>query len=827
MEDDCIARQSQVEDHCRPSGFGCAGTAEAHEEEEEELRWEILCSLRQMEKSTVVIEQLRRLGGGRIARQAQTYFFRCCVDDPVSNRYPPPAKYLQNLLKRVILAAERDGIVVLDELYDIHSKLLVSSSQKREQQRWRRQAQPQQSFWLWRQEPEAAAAAQKHSLLEDQDDEGWCFKTYAYVMTPQPLALLASRRQYPSRDGQAFTNERSFTRNRGRDEVRDRDRRQLQEEIRKQVQKQERVHDETRRQVRDQEMRGDEGRKHGPDRDWEQGRSGEQGREEVWTRAGAGGQAEEGEDWSCRRVGRGGGYQDRDRDASGRPVRDADETRHRDRDPDEARREEGRDGDGHGMDIHGPRGGSREGERDTHEWEEVHTRGRRMMTMQSLDELIEGHVEGGEKVREEKKRKEEREEKSVVPVDLVTVRVSENLLEGSTGCVAWGAGFYLAEVVLTYPAVFAGRTCLELGSGTGLVGVCLARLQGSNRPLYLTDGNDEALCNLSINLAINGIAVGGGGGGGGGKEEGGRGKEEGGGGKEGGRGRGGEAPLATRYVSNLSIDGDSMSSAVQGEGIGIRPSDHRRQSRQHRTVIVDKLCWEDAAQEPRKLESYGADVILGADIVYDPSVVPTLVEVLGILLRCKGRVCIDQRGDEIGVGVGTSVWGDNASNSSSSSSSRHERNVDMENEDENDEIGRGGNSNGGVAKGQRNDDVATKQRSDDVSTVQRNDDVTKDQRKDDVASDWGGDQNGREAKNVECNKDDDVNGCWRHPTTRPVAYVASTERNEQTMLCFLDAVAGSGLAVMDVTTRLAPDLCFKWVSDIDRSRVRLHRIFAA
>lgn len=52
---------------------------------------------------------------------------------------------------------------------------------------------------------------------------------------------------------------------------------------------------------------------------------------------------------------------------------------------------------------------------------------------------------------------------------------------------------------------FAGKFCIELGCGTGMVGVALARAGAS--PLLLTDGNAEAVGNCRRNLALNGVEV--------------------------------------------------------------------------------------------------------------------------------------------------------------------------------------------------------------------------------------------------------------------------------------------------------------------------------
>ena len=52
----------------------------------------------------------------------------------------------------------------------------------------------------------------------------------------------------------------------------------------------------------------------------------------------------------------------------------------------------------------------------------------------------------------------------------------------------------------------AGKRCLELGSGAGLLGVALARLEV--RELVLTDGDQTTLGNLRHNLRLNGVCEG-------------------------------------------------------------------------------------------------------------------------------------------------------------------------------------------------------------------------------------------------------------------------------------------------------------------------------
>lgn len=60
-----------------------------------------------------------------------------------------------------------------------------------------------------------------------------------------------------------------------------------------------------------------------------------------------------------------------------------------------------------------------------------------------------------------------------------------------TGCVAWNSSHYLARWILSHPEWFVGKKCLELGSGTGIVGITLgkmlAKLGSYDGSVILTD----------------------------------------------------------------------------------------------------------------------------------------------------------------------------------------------------------------------------------------------------------------------------------------------------------------------------------------------------
>lgn len=88
--------------------------------------------------------------------------------------------------------------------------------------------------------------------------------------------------------------------------------------------------------------------------------------------------------------------------------------------------------------------------------------------------------------------------------------------KGVTGTVIWEASVFMSNWLLTYKWWFYGKSCIELGSGTGVVGMTFAKLiesqhkkSASNIPstketgfIVCTD-QEEILSNLNKNLQAN------------------------------------------------------------------------------------------------------------------------------------------------------------------------------------------------------------------------------------------------------------------------------------------------------------------------------------
>ncbi|XP_073302130.1 uncharacterized protein [Primulina huaijiensis] len=125
----------------------------------------------------------------------------------------------------------------------------------------------------------------------------------------------------------------------------------------------------------------------------------------------------------------------------------------------------------------------------------------------------------------------------------VQLQCSLNLLEGDTGCSLWPSSIFMSEFILSFPEIFVNKCCFEVGSGVGLVGICVAHVKASK--VILSDGDLSALANMKVQCVC--------------------------------------------------------------------------------------LPWESASKED--LRGFAPDIILGADVIYNPSCLPHLVRVLATLLR--------------------------------------------------------------------------------------------------------------------------------------------------------------------------------------------------
>ncbi len=69
----------------------------------------------------------------------------------------------------------------------------------------------------------------------------------------------------------------------------------------------------------------------------------------------------------------------------------------------------------------------------------------------------------------------------------------------------WGGGLALARHVLDHPAVVAGRRVLDLGAGSGIVGIAAAK--AGARHVLAADVNPYAIAATGLNAEANGVMV--------------------------------------------------------------------------------------------------------------------------------------------------------------------------------------------------------------------------------------------------------------------------------------------------------------------------------
>ena len=169
---------------------------------------------------------------------------------------------------------------------------------------------------------------------------------------------------------------------------------------------------------------------------------------------------------------------------------------------------------------------------------------------------------------------------------VITARTHSNLFEGSTGCHEWAAGFALAELVVSHPSRFAGKRVVEIGPGVGVASSALAKSPHSPlEALTLLDRDHETLANLAANLAINGV------------------------------------PISTPETGENELAPDPRGAAA--------PTPRTRATR----VALRRLDWHDF--DPTRLRAIRAEIVVAADVLYDPTDVSALLDVTAALLGAR------------------------------------------------------------------------------------------------------------------------------------------------------------------------------------------------
>ena len=69
----------------------------------------------------------------------------------------------------------------------------------------------------------------------------------------------------------------------------------------------------------------------------------------------------------------------------------------------------------------------------------------------------------------------------------------------------WGGGLALARHILNHPQLVAGRTVLDLGAGSGIVGIAAAK--SGARSVIAADVDRYAITAIGLNAAANGVTI--------------------------------------------------------------------------------------------------------------------------------------------------------------------------------------------------------------------------------------------------------------------------------------------------------------------------------
>ncbi|XP_054499773.2 protein-lysine N-methyltransferase EEF2KMT isoform X1 [Agelaius phoeniceus] len=168
--------------------------------------------------------------------------------------------------------------------------------------------------------------------------------------------------------------------------------------------------------------------------------------------------------------------------------------------------------------------------------------------------------------------------------DCVSLCESTALISGgTTGLLTWEAALHLAQWALQNPSLFRGRTILELGSGIGFTGIAICK-SCQPRTFIFSDCHPRVLQQLGENLQLNGLTP----------------------------------------EPDVTWSTQTESQGQEGEG----------QSCQTPKVMVAELDWGSVTE--KQLLALRADVVIAADVVYDPEIILALIGMLQKLSTSRG-----------------------------------------------------------------------------------------------------------------------------------------------------------------------------------------------
>jgi protein-lysine N-methyltransferase EEF2KMT len=173
------------------------------------------------------------------------------------------------------------------------------------------------------------------------------------------------------------------------------------------------------------------------------------------------------------------------------------------------------------------------------------------------------------------------------PEKIITIKENGALISnGTTGLKIWDAAIALSEFILNNKQLLEDKNILELGSGSGLLGLVAAK-ETNVKKCYVSDCHDEVLKLLKENLKIN-------------------------------------------YPGRQEID--PSANKTEDDTVQCSLIDENECE-----IGVLKLPWEECEQR-NLFEIIEPDILLAADIVYDNSVFIPLIETMNLIFSKNDKL---------------------------------------------------------------------------------------------------------------------------------------------------------------------------------------------